>query len=353
MSEEKFWKKWIHGKKKNLKRKNKTSAFKTSILKKPETSKVWTTIYYGERGSGKTLHQSKEMMNVLRYLRKLYTLRPELNKAIVFTNQKISKKVINEYKEFLYFWNDCEDFKYCPRKNCWRGKQKHNLHGCYLIFDDVSIILDPRNWPLTPDWLKKYFVLGRHFGIHMLASLVNPLAVDVSFRRCIDMAYQFTKIWGSPDPDETQPAIKRVFGIYRRRRVDAKTLWRTGDLPEQQIRLLMMQRAEMEEELKEQGKEMDIILDESWRGTYHLFNRTGKLWPFGYIFNPIASTEIYDTLQNVKEFVPRGYLCTELKCIDPAHIHPWEHPEWTEEQLNEAKKDPRFCKYTKRMYDVV
>lgn len=330
------------------------------FIRKPESAKTWTTLYYGERGSGKTLHQSKEMMNILRYLRKLYTKRPDLHRAIVFTNQKVSKEVQEEFKDYLYFWNDVDDFRYCPRKNCWRGKKKHPLHGCYLIFDDVSIILDPRNWMLVPDWLKKYFFLGRHFGIHMLASLVNPNAVDVSFRRCVDTAFQFTKILGTPDPDETQPAIKRIWGMYRRRKVDAKTLWRQGDLPEQTIRLMLLQREQMNQELKEQGKELDIVEDESWRGSYHLFNKTGKLWWWGRMFPPIASTQIYDTLQNVKEFEPRGFICSELRCIDPNHIHPWDLKnedgsprEATLEEIKELKKRPNFCDYTRKRYEVV
>jgi len=332
------------------------------LLQKPETLRRWTTIYYGDRGGGKTLHQSKETLNILRYLTKLYRLFPKLPHKIVFTNQHIAQKVLDVYGEngkygnLIYHWEECEDFHYCPRKNCWRGRKKHLLHGAILVFDDVSIILDPRNWPNTPNWLQKYFFLGRHFSINMLASLVNPLAVDISFRRCVDMAYQFTKFFGSRDPDETLPGIKTIFGIYRRRKVDAKTLWSQGDLPEQTIRLMLLEREEREKALRESGHSMDIVEDTSWFGSYHIFTRTGKFWPFGFklfgymFFKPVASTEIYDTLQNVKEFEPKGLLCDEIRCIDPKHVHPWDEPNTP---ILELKKRPNFCDKIKRVYEVV
>ena len=306
-------------------------------ISKPESDKHWTTIYYGARGSGKTLHQSREVLNILKYLKRLYEKYPSLNKAIVFTNSKLSEKIEKEFDGYIYYWDDPDDFRYCPRKNCWKGNKKHRIHGCYLVFDDLANILPSNNWNNTPMWLKKIFLQGRHFGIRCLANCQDPFSVDINFRRCIDMCYKFTKMFGNPDPDETKPAVKYIFGLYRRRKIDAETLWRYGDLPEQTIRMLLQQKEAENEQLKEMGKEMEIIYDDSWRGSYHLFNKTGKFF-FGW-FN-ISATEIYDTLQDIQEYEPQGFLHKEIRCIDPRHNHT-------------DPKAPNYCGHKKVIHELI
>lgn len=312
-------------------------AYKNRPIRKPETDKHWTTIYYGPRGSGKTLHQSRETLNILKYLVRLYEKRPELNRAIVFTNSKLSSKVEEEYKGYIYYWDEPDDFRYCPRPACWKGKRKHRIHGVYLIFDDLANILPSNNWQNTPMWLKKVFLQGRHFGIRCLANCQDPFGIDVSFRRCIDMAYKYTKMFGSSDPDETKPAIRLVFGMYRRRKITTDILWRYGDLPEQTIRQIIDNRETENEQLKEAGKELEIVYDDSWVGSYHLFNRSGKFF-FGW-FN-ISSTEIYDTLQDIQEYEAKGFLHKELKCIDPRHNH-------------DDPRAPNYCGHKKVYHELV
>lgn len=321
---------------------------KGTVIKKPDAQKVWTSIYYGARGSCKTLHQSFETEKNLIYFKKLYAKYPKLHPAIIFTNSKLSAPLEKEYKEFIYYWDDPEDFRYCPRKNCWKGKKKHRLHGVLLIFDDVGNILPANNWNNTPMWMKKIFMQGRHFGIHVLANMQDPFSVDINFRRCIDVAYKFTKIMGNLDPDETKPEVKRIFGIYRRRKIDAETLWRYGDLPEQTIRMMLEQREEENEQLKKAGKEMKIVYDDSWKGSYHIFNRTGSFF-FGWF--KIASTSVYDTLQDVQEYEPKGFICKEIKCIEKSHVHPWDYPEIDPKELK--REHSNYCDYVKKVYELV
>jgi hypothetical protein len=309
--------------------------WKKRLIRRPETDRTWTTIYYGARGSGKTLHQSKETLNILKYLVRLYDKHPSLHKAIVFTNSKLSANVENEFGEYIYYWEDCDDFKNCPRKNCWKGKHKHRIHGAYLIFDDLANILPSGNWQQTPMWLKKIFLQGRHFGIRCLANVQDPFSIDINFRRCVDLAYKFSKIFGNPDPDETKPAIKHIFGIYRRRKIDAETLWRYGDLPEQTIRLILTQKEEQNKQLKEMGKELEIVYDDSWRGSYHLFNKSGKFLGFN-----IASTEIYDTCQDIPEYEPKGFMHKEFQCIDPNCNHT-------------DPKAENYCKHKKIIHELI
>jgi hypothetical protein len=311
--------------------------FRKLFLGRPETDRNWSTLYYGPRGSGKTLHQSRETENILRFLVRLYKLYPDLNRAIVFTNSKLSPRIEEKYKDYIYYWNEPEDFRYCPRENCWKGKKKHRLHGCYLIFDDLANILPASEWQNVAMWLRKTFFQGRHFGIRILGNVQDPASIFIDFRRCLDMAYKFSKIFGNSDPDETKPKVKRIFGMYRRRKIPADLLWKYGDLPEQTIRLLMEQREEQNEQLKQIGKEYDIVYDDSWKGSYHLFNRTGKFL-FGLM--RIGSTEIYDTLQDVQEYEPQGFLHKEYYCIDPRHNH-------------DDPKAENYCNYKKVKHELI
>lgn len=277
------------------------------IAVRPECEKYWTTLYYGARGSGKTLHQAKECLKILKYLKNLYLKKPDLKQAILFTNQKFSDKIEKLYPEYLYYWADADALKNCPRKNCWRGKKEHRLHGAYVIIDDISTLLPPDEWRNVPLWFRKTFFQARHFGIRILANAQDPFAIDVNFRRCVDVAYKFSKLFGTKDPDETKPRLKYIFGFYRRRKINAMTLWQYGDLDEQTIRMLMINKEQENEQLKKMGKEFDIVLTDNWRGSYHLFRK--------------KHCEIYDTLQDIPEYKPKGFLHSELHCIDPKHNH--------------------------------
>ena len=272
---------------------------------RPEYDKNWTTVYYGAKGSCKSIHQAKQMRKLLLYLDQYYLAHPELNESIIFTNQKMNEHLESHYLgRRLYYWNDLDEIENCPRTNCWRAKKgkTHRLHGAYLFFDDIASIMPAGNYKL-PNWMLKLFSQARHNSIHVCANLQDPFACHINFRRYIDVAYKFTKVLGTKDPDETKKPLKRIWGIYRRRKIDAESLWRYGDLPEETIRQLLNARNEENERLKAAGKEMDIVYSETWFGTYHTFGR--------------KSAEIYDTLQDVEKYEPKGYIHKEFKCLDP------------------------------------
>jgi hypothetical protein len=127
---------------------------------------------------------------------------------------------------------------------------------------------------------------ARHNGVRIVCNGHDPFGIDINFRRYIDVAFKFKKLAGNRDPDETRPPVKHILGIYRRRRIDSELLWKYGDLPEQQIRLQAIQNEQMAERLKELGRQIDIIYNDSWRGSLHVY------WA--------KHTKIYDTHQNVK-----------------------------------------------------
>lgn len=271
-------------------------------LKPPECEKYWTTLYYGARGTCKSIHQAKEITRILAYLDSLYLRKPHLkHHAIVYSIQKLSKDIEDKYlNRLLYYWIDAKDLRYCPRKECWKGKEKHRLHGCYLIFDDIATILPTDNWVHTPVWLRKTFSQARHFGVRILANLQDPFSVDINFRRYVDMAFRFRKLIGTRDPDETKVPLKRIWGFYLRRRIKAEWLWKFGNISDDEIIQLRVK-------LKQDDRVSGTLFKDIWKASFHRFTKKDCL--------------IYDTTQDVPEYRPLGYEHHELKCIDPAHNH--------------------------------
>jgi hypothetical protein len=296
---------------------------KPKQIKKPEIDKWWTTIYFGVRGSGKTLHQAKVIKHTLEYLEYLYTKKPHLNNAIIYSVQRFSKPMEDKYLGiFLYYWNDAKELRYCPRKKgtCWKGDQPHRLHGCYLIFDDMATILPADNWNSTPVWLRKTFSQARHFGVRILANCQDPFSIDINFRRYVDIAFRFRKIIGSRDPDETKPPIKRIWGIYQRRKIKAELLWKFGDMGEDDIQMLKEKHKQMNEVNKTR------LYKDIWRASLHTISK--------------KICEIYDTTQDVPEYKPTGYEHRELFCIDPKHNHT-------------DPKAPNYCNFKKITHELV
>ncbi len=267
---------------------------------KPEIEKFWTVIYYGRRGSGKTLHQAKMIRWTLSYLKKLYKHYPKIDRAIIVTDLKLSYDFRQENKAFLYFFDEIEQLEHCPRKNCWKGKEPHRLHHCYLIFDDISRRLPKDSWELTPSWLKDYFIQGRKLGIHCLASMVNADNVDISFRRCTDIAYKFRRIIGNKDPDESKNPVRFIFGVYMRRFIDAEDLWNRGNLSEREIQVMMANQELENEKLKRLGKGWAVVLSDNWLGRTYFYTK--------------SLVKIFDTHNIVKSYKPTKMSHHEITC---------------------------------------
>jgi len=266
-------------------------------MKTPESVGHWTTLYYGSKGSGKSLHSAREMLVVLRYLQKLYNKYPRLRRAIVITNHKVSPELEKLYlgREIFYFDDtNFESLHFCPRLHCWRGSKPHTIHGAYLFIDDISNMLPATDWARVELWLKKLMIKGRKFGVHIVATCIDPFDVVLPIRRATDICFKFRSMWKTRDPDETRPPLKWVFGWYKRRKISADMLWKFGDLPEQMIQLRMIDKEDLHERLKEMDKAYAIVYDDTWKGSVHMFNRKGRFCGL-----KISSTETYDTLQDI------------------------------------------------------
>ena len=209
--------------------------FAKSFPPKPEALKVFGTLYYGDRSAGKTLHQADQIVKTFEYWKWLYKKHPELKRGILMTNTELSPNSIIGNEDYYYYFEELDELRFCPRKNCWRGKKQHSLHGAIVVLDDISTLLPPDSWQLTPVWFRKYWTQAGHMGLHFLFNCQEPTAYDINARRATELCYRFSKIIGSRRPDETLRPVNHIWGFYVRHKIKAKWLWQFGDLEPAQI----------------------------------------------------------------------------------------------------------------------
>jgi hypothetical protein len=284
----------------------------------PFWEKHLTTLFYGPRSQGKSLHQAKTVYQILKWLDALYRFYPDLPQAIVVSNQKFNATIEKEYLDNrLFYWESIQQLKYCPRVGCWKdeyeekkGKKRkmpHRLHNCYVIIDDAATIIPADGWQDLPRWFRKLWAQAGHNGVHAVANIQDPVSCDINFRRYTDLCFKFQKIMGNRRPDPAKPPVRWVWGIYSSREIPAEELWIHGDMSEEQIQQERIDREEQENAARAAGKKIVRVGQRAWKRRFHLIRR--------------SDTEIYDTLQNVPEYMPNSLEHIELKCIDPNCRH--------------------------------
>ena len=285
----------------------------------PFFEKHLTTLFYGPRSQGKSLHQAKTVLAILQYLDGMYRLFPELPQAIVCSNQKFNPKIEADYLGTrLFYWESIQQLRWCPRTDCWKAEtetkklfgkvvtrtKQHRLHDCYAIIDDAASIIPADGWQDLPRWFRKLWAQAGHNGIHCLANIQDPLSCDINFRRYVDLCFKVSKIMGNRRPEAGKPPVNMIWGVYTTREVPAEQLWMYGDKSEEQIEEERARQLEEEAMLKEAGKKIFRKVNKNiWKRRYHLIRR--------------KDTEIYDTLQNVPEWMPDTMDHREIRCINP------------------------------------
>ncbi len=284
----------------------------------PFWEKHLTTLFYGPRSQGKSLHQAKTVYQILKWLDALYRFYPDLPHAIVVSNQKFNPAVEKEYlNRRLFYWESIQQLKYCPREDCWKqeyelkkGKKvkiPHRLHNCYVIIDDAATIIPADGWQDLPRWFRKLWAQAGHNGVHCLANIQDPVSCDINFRRYCDLAFKCSKLMGNRRPEDSKPPVNFIWGIYTTREIPAEELWIHGDKSEQEIQQERIDREEQENAARAAGKKIVRIGNRAWKRRFHLIRR--------------KDTEIYDTLQNVPEYMPNSLEHIELNCVDPHCKH--------------------------------
>ena len=287
----------------------------------PFYEKHLTTLFYGPRSQGKSLHQAKTVLEILKRLDALYRFYPNLPQAIVVSNQKFNKQIEAQYEgKRLFYWESIQQLKFCPRPDCWKTEYEppkkkggapkaigHRLHDGYVIIDDAATIIPADGWQDLPRWFRKLWAQAGHNGIHCIANIQDPVGCDIYFRRYVDLCFKFQKVMGNRRPEAAKPPVNTIWGIYTSREIPAEELWIHGDKSEQEIQQERFEREEYESAAREAGKKVFRSAVNTWKRRFHLIRR--------------KDTEIYDTLQNVPEYMPNSLEHIELKCVDPNCQH--------------------------------
>lgn len=313
---------------------------------RPYWEKHLTTLFYGPRSNGKSLHQAKAAVSILKYLDDLYLAYPKLNQAIMVSNQKFNPAIEKKYLGWrLFYWESIQQLKNCPRKPCWKDEEvidkygptpianprrvakglaikkpvpldpkyiplplkvetrkSHPLHDCYMLIDDAATIIPADGWQDLPIWFRKVFAQAGHNGVHVLANIQDPVSCDINFRRYVDLCYKINKVMGNRRPEAGKPPVKTIWGVYTSREIPAEELWKNGDKTEAEIQQEKIDRDAQHAIAVQAGQSVVKIVNNNWKRRYHLIRR--------------RDTEIYDTLQNVPAYMPNSLEHIELKCID-------------------------------------
>lgn len=317
---------------------------------RPFWEKHLTTLFYGPRSNGKSLHQAKTALSILKWLDDVYKAYPDLPQAIMVSNQKFNKQIEEKYLgSRLFYWESIQQLKFCPRAKCWKDedeeqaapaqieianpkmvakyakkagdprgvpipkaaprKKQHPLHDCYMLIDDAATIIPADGWQDLPVWFRKVFAQAGHNGVHVIANIQDPVSCDINFRRYTDLAFKFNKIMGNRRPEHSKPPVKFIWGIYTSREIPAEELWKHGDKSEAEIQQEEIDRRREESMARAAGERVVTVAVNHWRRRFHFIRR--------------KDTEIYDTLQNVPAYMPNSLEHIELKCVNPdcAKVH--------------------------------
>jgi len=195
----------------------------------------------------------------------------------------------------LFYWESIHQLRTCPRSGCWKGTEPHPLHDAYILFDDIATIVPADGWADLPKWFRKIFAQAGHNDVHCIANIQDPVSCDINFRRYVDVAFKFKKLMGSRRPSPSKPLVKHIWGLYMTWRISAEELYKNGDMTDGEIKIMKQEMA-----VSDKAKE---LYKNQWVPSFHWIGR--------------KTTEIYNTLQNVPEYMPDKLQQIRLTCDDP------------------------------------
>lgn len=175
--------------------------------------KIYLT--YGAKGSGKSLTQAKDALDIFASYDATDKKYPDLSKRIYFGNQKFNEEIEKKYLgKRLYYWTNAKQLRWCPRTDCWKGKELHPVHDTDIAHDEISKDLPAGSWADTPKWFRQIFSHLRKRGNRYFANTQVYEDIDIAFRRQIDVAYKIKKIWGSGDITASLPVPEHYWFFF-------------------------------------------------------------------------------------------------------------------------------------------
>lgn len=277
---------------------------------KPNPLPKWFIIIFAPPGNGKSLEQARLSYQILREYQYIEHQYPNLKHRYLFTNQILNKSYICKklkltsewYDAHVLFWEQPNQLRYCPIKNCWKGVGLHKLHDCDLSCDEGATLFPATSKGNTDDmplWMKKLIAQHRHNGIRIILLTQDFMGINISARRCVWDAYYMHKIIGSRDISATLPPPKFIWGWYTKQKI-------SPDLIKADSNSVIIDIQMAGEEKKKALKDLKLIGHKSifWIGKH--------------------KCSLYDTTQDVKEMeIKREIEHIEVKCLHPAcgYIH--------------------------------
>lgn len=281
-------------------------------------AKNWFILIFAPPGNGKSIEQARISYYLLReyfYTEKHY---PQLPKRFLFTNQTLRRgfdAIIDRGFDtgHILEWDEPDQFRFCPRKECWKGLQQHRLHDCDLMVDEGSTLFPADGYANTPMWLRKLWAQHRHNGIRIVMLTQDYEAIDINCRRMLWKTFFVQKRIGSRDITPTLPPLYRwtifnflnpkrdvIWGVYTSQEMSPTLI---KNKPETLLQLQLNPEGD-------QAKKMEEV---------ELIG-----WPKPHVIS-WWKCNLYDTTQDVKEYqLRREYehlvgVCKEPDC-DYEHV---------------------------------
>jgi len=266
----------------------------------------WFILIFAKPANCKSLEQARLSEKLFEEYHKVEKKYPNLPHRILLTNQRLSDKLTKIELEHghLKYWNEPEEFRYCPRINCWRSPNRHKLHDCDLFLDEGATLFPADYWRETPLWLRKMWAQHRHNGLRIVMLTQDFKAIDINCRRMLWTSYYMHKIIGSRDISPTLPPLVKwtiwnyiksffggadcIWGVYTCRKIDPVLM---------ESDPLIMLSIKMDKEKKIGLQQMKLVGVPKYHFiTWHKVN-------------------LFDTTQDVEEYeAKRELVHLEIKC---------------------------------------
>lgn len=176
------------------------------MLHKKLASKI---IFAGLEGSGKSLRLA-HMANIV-LTNNIYFFKKTGIPRDIWTNIKFSDDFVTyayskgiEIKE----WTNLEELI--------------GLEGCDIFIDEIGTYFDSRLWSELPLTVRRWIAQCDKNGVNIYGTAQDFAQIDKSFRRLVSTLYQVRKLMGSSRPHRTYPLIKRPWGVFLLRQLDAR-----------------------------------------------------------------------------------------------------------------------------------
>jgi len=179
----------------------------------------------GQPGQGKSLYTARKVESLIRRNKKWYVTQQKLGlvakKRVIVSNMKFSPAFEKENAGWFRYWLNLSDLM----------KERH----VDIIWDEIATELDSRNWSLLSDEVKRFLSQYRKRGLEIYANTQDFSMVDGRARIMITSVATLTKVMGSPDPSETRPPPKHIWGLIWIRHVEN---WRETQATKKRYNLL-------------------------------------------------------------------------------------------------------------------